>query len=736
MTFDDLEKRVGQLRTDGNLQQAMIETQQFVLDHAGTETARQAEELLIQLKRTEGQTLASPTSDEYTRYLESGNRALSRGNLDRAFEYAERLFDQRPESAESLDFLRAIVNRDTGYRTRAEELLEDIGVEASLVTPSGAGPAVATMPQGMGRPESVTPSPSNGPSPMSVSTPVASTASASYDDVFDQYQEAMQFYRRRYHEEAITIFEELLHKTTPDSQVHQDSLEYRQKAEDRLLAGEVPMDNIPPAALDSQSQATSAERLGDYEEAKKLLDKAIQIVTEANMRYPAEWESQRQAVREISMAIETKEKGDIALRNGNLTAARDYWSRAQKVLEDPELTDKLEDLRLAREAVLDSEILTRASIGESVEQQMEKLVAILPALRKSYTAFPDATVIRESLEVVEQKADQVGTHLYERGNDYLEEAIQSKRLDERRSWLERAKTEFQRAEFLTGVKDNDRNASRVDQLLQEQRNMENLLQNAAAQLNQGSDDPTNLSEVLASLKQVKDVAANDAEVRTLATKLRERYLDKAEMSLDNVHDLSDLELADEYVSTAVEPFFQFLGRSERWVALRKRLRQRRVGWKRSRTVKNVLYSILGAGFIIALIPLSMVGYERYYLPLVAPTDTPTPTATPTLTPTHTPTATPTQTPTQTPTLTPTPTVTPTATPVVLIGIAEVQSWVYSSPDAGSERTGFVIVNQPVEVIGDDTDAAGQPWFKIKWSTGDSESNGWIESGRIQIFGTR
>lgn len=730
-TYDELEKRVEELRQYGDLQQAIDETQQFVADQAGTEPARKAERLLVELKRSRGQVTVSTSPDEFTRHLESGQRALSRGDLVKAFDYAERLLHQQPYNQSALDLLREIINRDDGYQHKGEDLLEEIGVDPAVLSrPQPVAPqADSSTPEGT-RNESL----NGGQAEASVepSTPAVS------DDLFERYQEAMQLYRRRYHEEAIHLFEEILHKAAPDSQLHRDALEYRQKAEDRLLAGEVPLDNIPFMALDNQSRATSSERLGDYQEALELLDDAIKVCVQQGIRYPAEWETQRQAVREISMALETKEKGDLALQDGDLNTARDYWARAQKILEDPELSERLEDLQAARRSILDGEILTRGNIGESVEQQTGKLVTVLQALRKAYAAFPEALIIRETLESVEQRAWQVSSVLQERGDGYLEEAMRAKGLTERRAWLERARTEFERAESFTDTTDANRSTSRVEQMLQEQKYLESRLQVAEAQLDQGEGDGANLGEVLIALKTVKEVVSQDPELKSLANKLRERYLDYAEKALEDLNNWRELERAEEYVNTADEPFFEFLGRSERLAVVRKKLNERAQRLKLIRTLKLAGVSLLVALGVFLLIPIGNIAYQRAYLPLVAPTETatPTPTATATATSTATSTATPLPTATPTPTDTPTPTATYTPTPIVLRGVVRAQSWVYSVPASTGKRTGFVLQNQRVEVMDTTADEQGVEWFRITWTEGDSEGSGWIEAGRIEVIGTR
>ncbi len=192
------------------------------------------------------------------------------------------------------------------------------------------------------------------------------------------------------------------------------------------------------------------------------------------------------------------------------------------------------------------------------------------------------------------------------------------------------------------------------------------------------------------------------------------------------------------MNTADEPFFEFLGRSERLAVVRKKLNERAQRLKLIRTLRLGGVSLLIAGGLFLIILGGAGAYRNVYLPWVAPTATPTATATATATATSTATstATPLPTATSTPTNTATPTATHTPTPIVLRGVVRAQSWVYSVPASTGQRTGFVLQNQRVEVMDTTTDEQGAEWFRITWTEGDSEGSGWIEAGRIEVIGTR
>jgi tetratricopeptide (TPR) repeat protein len=541
----------------------------------------------------------------------------------------------------------------------------------------------------------------------------------------------MRFYRTRYHERAIEIFEEILHKAESGSQIHQDAAEYRQKAEERLLAGEVPLDDIPYTAVDKQSQATSAIRLGDYESAIKLLDAAIQACIQANVRYPPEWNSQFQSAREIHMAYKVKEKGDIALNNGELDAARQYWTNAQKVLEDEELTQSLLDLQAAKKAITDGMILSRNLVGPLNEQQINELKNVLHALQKARTTFPQVPTIEETLVAVQQQIFKIRDVLYQQGEEYLQEAQRAKSLSDRRRWLESALTEFQLVQLVSGDAGTDPNMNIVQQMLQSQASLENQLQEAEELLHLSGDDAAELATVLNDLRDIKDVVPNDPQLKTLSRRLRDQYLENAERKLDRLNNRTDLRYAEEYIRIADSDFF---GRpTEKLNTLRTRV----IEEKQARQRKAIITSILGIGAaLVIILPLGyFAGSSLIDLP-DTPTATTTPTPTLTSTPTVTPTPTPTLTHTPTPTATPTFTPTPTQTPMILFGATINQVWVYDLPsETDGRRISFVMQNQRVEVVDSVDDAEGQEWFKISWSSGDSNNEGWVLGENVNIIST-
>ncbi|KPK03436.1 MAG: hypothetical protein AMJ56_19115 [Anaerolineae bacterium SG8_19] len=721
MTYAELEQQVEELRQAENLEQAINEVNQFMLGDHSLDEISKAERLLISLENEQqGSQATSTFADGFATDLAIVKSEIEIGEFEHAFEGVQRLLREQPSNLEVQELLRQVVQQDRSSQGRAEALLEELGIDLAVLNLPGSFRPDRTVPQ----PADLEPA---APEPAAVPEVAQPTVP---DSLFERYQEGMRFYRTRYHERAIEIFEEILHKAEAGSQIHRDAAEYRQKAEERLLAGEVPLDDIPYTAVDKQSQATSAIRLGDYESAIKLLDAAIQTCIQANVRYPPEWNSQFQSAREIHMAYKVKEKGDIALSNGELDAARQYWTNAQKVLEDEELTQSLQDLQAAKKAVTDGMILSRNVVGPLNEQQINELTTVLQALQKARTTFPQVPTIEETLIGVQQQVFKIRDVLYQQGEEYLQEAQRAKSLSDRRRWLESALTEFQLVQLVSGDAGSDPNMNIVQQMLQTQDSLESQLLEAEELLHHSGDDASELAAVLNDLRDVKDVVPNDPQLRTLSRRLRDQYLENAERKLNRLTNRTDLRYAEEYIRIADSDFF---GRpTEKLNTLRTRL----IEEKQARQRKAIITSILGIGAaLIIILPLGyFAGSSFVELP-----DTPTPTltATPTftLTPTVTPTPSPTLTNTPEPTATPTFTPTPTQTPVVLYGSIVSQDWVYDQPSADGQRVSFVLQNQSVNVIDSRTDPEGQEWFKIGWTSRDSRNEGWVLAENVNIVGT-
>ncbi len=716
MTYAELEKRVEELRQAEDLEQAINEVNQFMLEEHSLDEISKAERLLISLENEQqGHQTTATFSDGFATDLAIVRSELEIGEFEHAFEGVQRLLSEQPNNLEVQKVLQELVQQDRSFQGRAQALLEELGIDPSVLDSSISF-----------RPDRSATQPADSETTASEAVPASPS-----DPLFERYQEAMRLYRTRYHDQAIEIFEEILHKAESGSQIHQDATEYRQKAEERLLAGEVPLDNIPYTAVDKQSQATSAIRLGDYESALKLLDVAIQTCLQANVRYPPEWNSQFQSAREIHMAYKVKEKGDIALNNGELDAARQYWTNAQKVLEDEELRQSLQDLQAAKKAVTDGTILSRNLVGPLNEQQINDLTEVLHTLQKARATFPQVPTIEETLTAVQHQVYKVRETLYQQGEDYLQEAQRAKTLTDRRRWLESALAEFQLAQMVSGDTGTDPNTNVVQQMLQNQGDLEKQLREAEDLLHQINGDAAELTVVLNYLREVKEVAPNDPQLKALSRRVRDQYLENAERKLNRLNHRTDLRQAEEYVRIADSEFF---GRPSEKLNL---LRSRVIEEKQARQRKTILTSALGIGAaLIIILPLGYFAGSRLIQLPTTPTPTPTGTPTATATPTVTPTPSPTLTHTPSPTATPTATSTPTQTPVVLYGSIVSQDWVYDQPSAtAGQRVSFVLQNQSVSVVDTRTDEEGVEWYKIVWTSRDAKNEGWVLSENVNIVGT-
>jgi tetratricopeptide (TPR) repeat protein len=721
MNYQSLEQHVSQLRQSGNIPEAIEEVQQFIIENSQSEFASQAELLLASLE--DDQDAPSPAeaiSDPFSAELDIVRSDLELGEVEYAFDGVQRLLREQPDHVEAQTLLREIVQQDGSYREKSEALLEELGLDVVLLSQAAGSQLEADADFSAVQPAGVT---------AAVATSVEPQSTEDY--LFGRYQEAMRLYRSRHHDQAIEIFEDILHNAQQGSQLHQDATEYRQKAEERLLAGEVPLDEIPFEALDRQSQATSAIRLGDYAAAIKLLEDAIRSCRSEGVRYPPEWNRQFQTAREIQMAHDTVAQGDEALNRDNLEQARMHWMNAQKVLADPDLEEKLRDLEQARVAVIDGEILAKSLIGQSNEQQIQKLIVTMDRLRAALAKFPQVSVIETTYSTLEERAFRIKDELNIQGESYLREAEQATKLADRRRWLESGQAVFELMQALSGETTPNSNFNKTRQMLSEQTGYEDKLREANMLLHQDVD-AGDLAIVFSNLRDVKDVVVDDPDIRTLSRKLRDKYLDQAERILNDPGGLTKTTLrqAEDYIRLADDPFFGTP--SPRLDSQKSRLYSE----KRSRRLKNRILLILA--IIVAtliLIPIIYFTNVRIVQPVIAPTATSTATATSTLTPTATPTLTPTSTPAATDTPTSTATPTATITPVVLYGSIIFQVWVYEEPSDQSQRIGFVLQNQPVEVVGVADNSQGEEWFKIRWRNRSITNEGWIQSDQVAVSGT-
>lgn len=709
MTYTDLERRVTDLRQQANLEQAISEINQFLIEGHSREELDQADKLLRMLE-SEQKREAAPSPavahDTFATALAIVQDEVELGEFEAAFTGLEKLLREQPNHPQAQALLQEIARHDSRMQNKARALLSELGLDGNILNRGPQTPPVTPVTTAEPAPES------NGSAPPAVR-----------DDLFATYQEAMRLYRSRYHEQAIAMFEEILHRADPDSQLHRDASEYRQKAEERFAAGEVPLDTIPYEALDDQSRATSAIRLGDYASAMRLLEKAIQICRQMKVRYPPEWNTQFQSVRDIFMALEVKEKGDMALKEGDLDKAIQHWGNAQNVLQDPDLDQRLKELKEARQAVIDGDIINQVLMGQPSEYQTKQLIDILQSLQKVRATFAQVPRIERVLTAVQQRAFEIREDTEKQAAAYLREAEQANTLADRRRWLENAQAGFKLAYALSsGVSSPMMN--QVDQMLRRQVELESLLKESETVLVQGGAEAADLDRVYNNLHIVKDVAPNDPDLRVLSRQLRDLYLEKADWKLNHLNDGSDLNQAEEYIRMADDQFFG--PPSDKLNFLRRRVLQERQTRKRKTT------AIMAASALIG-IPILIWGYmiinSRVVQPVVAPTSTATATgtSTPMPTATNTPTATSTATATNTPT--------PTVTPVVLYGSVTSQVWVFDEPSPTGQRISFVLQNQQVEVIDSRNDASGQEWYKIRWTVRDSRNEGWIQANRISVTAT-
>jgi tetratricopeptide (TPR) repeat protein len=525
----------------------------------------------------------------------------------------------------------------------------------------------------------------------------------------------MRMYRTRHHQEAIEIFDQLIRDEAENSPIWREAREYRQKAEEGFLRGEVPMEELPEEALVNASKARSFVRLGDYEQAEKLYAAAINACRQAGKAAPGEWERQREETEVYAGARRLEKEGDAFLREDDWDQTMERWQQAYQAMnqQDPRLQDKIESLKAVRENVVRADYATSLGPGD-IETQAHDLARAIIALRDAAIKFPASKRIADLRDRVMRSSSEVVESIRERGAESRERSEASRSLQSKRSWTEQAEKWYDLASRLSPGQSAlgmeamaARDASLLFQSLQED------LLHAERLVSSGSEE--SLQEAQHLIERVQGHSPNDPDLKVQLRQLERRYVDLAEQYLL----AGDLAAAEEFIGVLQGNLFQPLS-----PAAKLTIGRVTTAVSRRTLLNKIKAAAMGSGIILGLALLAGLLYRPVLLPLFAPAPTPTPTATATPAPTYTPTATPTATATATPE--------PTATPAPILAFARVQAYTYPLPCGRGGHSGFVYQLQRVGVVREETCADGVRWLYITWTIGDAEQYGWIQADRISF----
>lgn len=395
------------------------------------------------------------------------------------------------------------------------------------------------------------------------------------------------FYSGRY-AEAIQLFDRVI-QLEPN---WERAKQHRSEAENYLRTGYIPAVALPADAASAYGKAQSAARVGRYEDALALLEKAQVILRDLGIQRWQEGQEFAQKLQESIDAEKVYEEGLEVFQQGGIDAAIERVEAASRATGLPKYADKAQDLRRVKENLRSiHETLNQTAIDPQAASQAK---ANLDALIAEYGQNPAFERLVERFRTI---VPRVVEPLKEQTRSLKNQADRAPTLEEALYLSKQAKQSLDQIRNLEGVDESlDRLQNEIDKLQRDIQRYDNDLQTAMRAYENRPNWP--------------------AEAARLSAEVRERY----------PNDPGVMRLKRNF-------------RSFQW-----KLRGIRLG-----------IGVLGI-IILFLAANWAVGRYRAYVLSLTPTPTPTATATPTFTPTSTltPSITPTLTPTDTPTLTPTP----------------------------------------------------------------------------------
>ena len=706
-SMDSLRARVEELREQGDLLQARQEVEGFINEHPEEAEAHGLNELLTSLITMSQEGDDGEDTDWQTR-LRSARVYAEAGDKNTALGILKNMLQEQADDGQVLDELTKLADSYPDYREDIVRFLDSM-------------PANAAIESTLAQFREVTRQEEQAPV-----EPVSANAQSAL-------AQAMKLYRTRHHQEAIEVFDRLIRDEPENSTVWREARDYREKAEEAFLRGEVPLEELPEEALVNASKARSFVRLGDYEQAEKLYSGAIALCRQNGRPVPGDWLRQREEAEVYAGARRLEKEGDAFLREDEWDQALERWVQAHQAMneQDPRLKDKIESLKTVRESLVRADVATSLGPGD-IETQANDLARAIIALRDAAIKFPGSQRIADLRDRVLQSASEVVESVRERGAESRSRAEASRSLQSKRNWVEQAEKWFGLASRLSPGQSAlsleamaARDAAHLYASLQED------LQRAEKLINSGAEQ--NLQEAQQLLERVQSHAATDPDLKVQLLQLERRYVDLAEQYLE----AGDLFPAQELTGVLKADLFQPLSPGAKLTNSRV---EKAVA--RQTLLNKIRAAAIGAGIMVVVIIVAVALYRPVILPMIAPAPTATPTPTFTMVPTFTPsptatvtwtptaTATPTLTPTETPTPTFTPTQSPEPTATPIPAFSRVQSYTYPLPCGRGGHSGFVYQNQRLGVIREELCPDGETWYFVVWSIGESEQTGWIRSDRI------
>lgn len=493
--------------------------------------------------------------------------------------------DLRRAMLELDDFMNSPVYQelDIEGRARLQSLRRDLRTRLRALEDEESGelPAAATSMQDFSLPQSAVEQPA--------SQPGSQPEIRQHNPVAEEMMEDAEkyFYSGRY-SEAMKLFDRIL-QIEPN---WERARQHRSESENYLRTGYIPSVALPAEAASAFGKAQSAARVGRYQDALNLLNKAQAILREMGI---PRWQDGLEFEQKLQESLDAENvylEGVSLFEQGRLDEAIEKVETASRATGLPKYADRAQEYRRVKEGTRNIvEVLNSATTEPKAIAQVK---AELDNLTAEYGDNPALSRLRSRFE---EAIPRIVGPLKEQARALKTQAERSRTLEGALYLARQAKSQLEQIRNLEGVDESlDRLQFDLDKLIRDVQKYEDELQAANVAYESNPSWP--------------------AEAMKLSADVRRRY-----PSDPGVVDLNRSLARYRTIRTSI------------------------------RVAGAVVILIL-----VGVVGLLVTNRVRAYMISLTPTATPTPTATATATPTATATATMTPTPTATftPTMTPTP----------------------------------------------------------------------------------
>ncbi|MEN4042234.1 MAG: hypothetical protein ROW52_05505 [Anaerolineaceae bacterium] len=237
--------------------------------------------------------------------------------------------------------------------------------------------------------------------------PHSATVEREHNPYAEQQMEDAEklFYGGRY-TEAIKLYDQVM-QIEPD---WERARQHRNESENYLRTGHIPSVALPPEAATAFGKAQSAARLGRYQDAMALLNKAQNHLRDLGIQRWQEGQEFEQKLQQNIDAESVYEEGLSLFRQGQIDEGIDRIETAARATGLPKYNDKVQELRRVKETLRTvTEALSSATFDP---KNTSKAKTELEGLLLEYGENPALTRLRGRMEsaipaIVEPIKEQV-----------------------------------------------------------------------------------------------------------------------------------------------------------------------------------------------------------------------------------------------------------------------------------------------------------------------------------------